>query len=383
MKQPLISVILPIYNVEKYIRECLDSLLNQTIGSEHLEIIMVNDCSTDNTAEIMNEYAERYENFKAIHLEENSGAPGKPRNIGIEAATGKYLIFLDPDDYVPADAYEKLYDVAHQYDSDFVMGKLQSFNESDGSEFVHTTFRDFYLQKNYFNVNIEKVPFFLQVKTAIIVKLVKTSFIKENGIHFIEGMKNGEDKYYDVQLFTKAKKFSYIPYVVYKYRARNDDNNLSMTQQSLVSSMENDVKSAVVIKEMLSMKDYHYFQINVLRSVLWRVCDPEFNRLSYDEKVDLLKLIYTVVKDYDKDIVLKYMKLEEAFLSLVNKELYDEAIEYNAILISRRWWFKKGTELQEKYQEQKKIRTSIYWKMTSPLRNRDFRVKKWLKRRLS
>ncbi|MEM5623798.1 glycosyltransferase [Bacillus thuringiensis] len=69
MKKPLISVILPIYNVEMYIEECLNSLVNQTIGVENLEVIMVNDCSTDNTGKFLDQYAENYNNFKAIHLE--------------------------------------------------------------------------------------------------------------------------------------------------------------------------------------------------------------------------------------------------------------------------------------------------------------------------
>lgn len=69
MKKPLISVILPIYNVEMYIEECLNSLINQTIGVENLEVIMVNDCSTDSTKSIMDKYSEIYSNFISIHLE--------------------------------------------------------------------------------------------------------------------------------------------------------------------------------------------------------------------------------------------------------------------------------------------------------------------------
>lgn len=93
MKKPLISVILPIYNVEMYIEECLNSLVNQTIGVENLEVIMVNDCSTDSTKSIMDKYSEKYSNFISIHLEKNTGSPSTPKNIGVEQATGEYLIF--------------------------------------------------------------------------------------------------------------------------------------------------------------------------------------------------------------------------------------------------------------------------------------------------
>lgn len=381
MKKPLISVILPIYNVESYIEECLDSLLNQTIGHEKLEVLMVNDCSTDNTAEIIDRYAAMYPHFKAIHLEENTGAPGKPRNIGIEKATGKYLIFLDPDDYIPLDAYENLYRVAKEKNSDFVMGKMVSFDDEDGRQYEHITFKNYLLHKQYYNVNIEQAPFFLQVKTAVYLKLVKTSFIKRHRISFIEGMKNGEDKYYDMQLFTKAKQFSYIPKVIYMYRARNDEKNLSLTQRDIVSTVENDVKAAKLVKPLLDEKSYSYFQINALRSLLWKICDPDFNKLDRDAKLHLINLAKDVIVGYDKNIVEKYMALEEPFLSLISKGYIDEALEYNSMLISRRWWYKQGIKLQARYKKEAKIRKSFSWKITKILRNRGFKVKKLIKRR--
>ena len=90
-----ISIIIPVYNAEKYIKKSLDSIIKQTIGFEHLEVIMVDDGSTDSSGEIMDEYAAEYENFKSIHLQENSGAAGKPKNCGLDHATAEYLMFLD------------------------------------------------------------------------------------------------------------------------------------------------------------------------------------------------------------------------------------------------------------------------------------------------
>jgi glycosyltransferase involved in cell wall biosynthesis len=367
-EQPLISVILPIYNVEKYLVDCLNSLLNQTIDYKRLEVIMVNDCSTDGSGQIVDEYARKYENFIAIHLDQNSGAPGKPRNIGIEKATGKYTIFLDPDDLLPPNAYELLYNGIIKHDSDFIMGKMTSFDDNTGAQYEHITFKNYLLQKHYYNVNINKVPFFLQVKTAVYLKLVKTEFLKKHKIKFIEGMKNGEDKYYDIQLFINAQKFSYIPKCVYLYRTRNDVNNLSMTQRSLTSTVENDVKVALIIKPLLSREQYNYFQINVFRSVLWRICDPEFNKLPVNKRKEILMSVSKVVEGYNKDIVVRYLKLEEPFLSLLERGYFDEALDYNSILISRRWWFARTKELQNVYNRNMQIRKSTSWKITRPLR---------------
>ncbi|GGE54832.1 hypothetical protein GCM10011391_37270 [Pullulanibacillus camelliae] len=172
---PYISVILPIYNVKKYINEAFDSLINQTIGFNHLEIIMINDCSTDGTSEIIERYREKFNNVKVINMEKNSGAPGRPRNIGIQEATGKYIIFLDPDDYLPINAYKLLYDTAEHWNSDFVMGKMESFNDSDPKRktWHHITFRDHLLKKSYYNVSIDEVPFFYKLRQQYTLNLLK------------------------------------------------------------------------------------------------------------------------------------------------------------------------------------------------------------------
>ncbi|MGN1401801.1 MAG: glycosyltransferase family 2 protein [Bacillus sp. (in: firmicutes)] len=368
MNHSLISVVIPIYNVEAYLEECLDSLLNQTIGVENLEVIMVNDCSTDGSAAIIDRYAALYVNFKAIHFEENSGAPGKPRNVGIKQATGDYITFLDPDDYIPAEAYETLYNICKKYDSDFVMGKMKMFNEDSLTESEHITFKDRLMQKEYYNINIDEALFFLQVKTAVWLKMIKREFLERHQITFIEGMRNGEDKYFDIQLFKQADKFSYIPAVVYKYRIRSDQENLSMTQQDIVSSVTNDTKVAGIIKPLLNESEYEYFQINVLRSVFWKVCHEDFNLLSPEEQTSVLAMIRGVFATYNEDLVDRYFTWEAPLLKLISLGHFCEAIEYNALLISRRTAYMATHELQRYYKKQRQIRHSLSWKITKPLR---------------
>ena len=99
-----ISVIVPIHNVAKYIGESLDSILNQTIGHENLQVIMVDDGSTDESPAIMEEYSKKYPNFVSKRLDNKSGSAGRPRNEGLALATGKYVMFIDPDDFYTEDA---------------------------------------------------------------------------------------------------------------------------------------------------------------------------------------------------------------------------------------------------------------------------------------
>ncbi len=106
MKEKLISVIVPAYNVENYIRRCLDSLVSQTY--ENLEIIVVNDGSTDRTGEIIEEYTERYPDKVMLYTRENQGQ-AEARNFGISKASGDYIGFVDSDDFVSTKMYELMY----------------------------------------------------------------------------------------------------------------------------------------------------------------------------------------------------------------------------------------------------------------------------------
>ena len=114
---PKVSVIVPVYNVEKYIDKCLESLVNQTL--KDIEIIIVNDGSTDNSIKIVEEYKEKYKN-KIIYLEKENGGLSDARNYGIQYAKGEYIAFLDSDDYVDRKMYEKLYNKAIENNSDIV-----------------------------------------------------------------------------------------------------------------------------------------------------------------------------------------------------------------------------------------------------------------------
>ena len=119
-----LSVVIPVYNAEKYIRQCLDSILTkQKIA---LEVICVDDCSTDGTPAVLKEYQDKYENVTVIRNETNLYA-GICRNKGLMAAKGQYVHFLDSDDYVVDNAYEKLYTLAKENDLDWVKTTSEGF----------------------------------------------------------------------------------------------------------------------------------------------------------------------------------------------------------------------------------------------------------------
>ena len=122
-----VSVIVPVYNSEIYLRDCLESLLNQTLTE--LEIILVDDASTDKSIEIMAEYKSQYPKIKIFKSEQNKGQ-GASRNIGMSLVTGEYIGFLDSDDYVAPTMYENLYNAAKENNADIVTTRLTFVKDS-------------------------------------------------------------------------------------------------------------------------------------------------------------------------------------------------------------------------------------------------------------
>lgn len=106
-----VSIIVPIYNAEKYLKECIESIINQTIGFENIQVILVNDGSIDNSKSIIDEFSKKYQNIDAIYLQKSHSLGGFARNEGIKNAQGQFLMFLDSDDCLRKEACKLMYDM--------------------------------------------------------------------------------------------------------------------------------------------------------------------------------------------------------------------------------------------------------------------------------
>ena len=130
MGQPKVSIIVPTYNVEPYLRECLDSICRQTL--KDIEIICVNDGSTDGSLAIINEYAER--DSRIVVLDGPNGGYGKGMNRGLDRATGEYIGIVEPDDFIALTMYEDLYAIASEHDLDFVKADFYRFTREENGD---------------------------------------------------------------------------------------------------------------------------------------------------------------------------------------------------------------------------------------------------------
>ena len=181
-----ISIIVPIYNAEKFIKKCVDSLLNQT--KKELEFILINDGSTDKTHDILKTYKDkRIKYFK----NKNQGI-GKTRNFGIEKATGKYIIFIDSDDYIEPTTCEELYNKAIKEKADVVV--CDFFKVYDDGSIEDINLPSFKTSKLKDNPNI-----LIDINLSPWNKIYSTKLIKDNNIRFAEGI-----KYEDVPFVSEA-----------------------------------------------------------------------------------------------------------------------------------------------------------------------------------
>lgn len=194
---PYISIIIPVYNVEKYLEKCILSVVKQTIQS--VEIILVNDGSTDSSSEIIKKYAEKYTNIRIVNKE--NGGLSSARNVGLDIATGEYVTFLDSDDYIKADYLETLYAAAKKYDSDMVVSGQYKVDD-DGKVLSEIL----YPVKNEGNCIFRKMN--------IAGKIYRRSYIEKHHMRFAIG-KTYEDNPFNFMALFLAQNIIFLQYAGY------------------------------------------------------------------------------------------------------------------------------------------------------------------------
>lgn len=221
-----VSVVVPIYNVEKYIGEMIESLQKQTL--REIEIILVDDGSPDKSGDICDKYAKDDERIIVIH--KKNGGVSAARNDGLAVAKGEYIIFCDSDDWLPLDALQKLYEEGEKTDADIVIGDIY-LAENDSEKIVHFYENEFVTEdKEFINKLIQAdlyrtyCPMPAAGEPAFGYggpwnKAVKLNLLKENRIQFDTRVKGiFDDILYTAYILANARKIAYIPVPVYYYR---------------------------------------------------------------------------------------------------------------------------------------------------------------------
>ena len=312
MTKPKISVIMPIYNVEEYLEDALNSLLKQSF-IDNMEVLMIDDGSTDNSRYIVEKYALDYDNFHAFHQE--NGGISSARNIGIDLAKGEYIQFFDADDYINPNGYESLYKLAKKNKSDIVssnMVRLKRYNIVDSRLMI----------RGYENINetldsidLNDYPELLW-DTFVTNKLFKREFIKKNNLKF-KPVKYYEDIPFGLESLLLADKISIFYDVFYYWRVR-EGTNLSITQQySNIENFKGRIQMIYLVNELINNKNLNEDLKNEF-----------YFRLAYHDLNICLRIFY----QYEEEFYPKIIEEVKKILSIVPNEIINKQNSTKKIL---------------------------------------------------
>ena len=312
------SVVMAVYKVEEYIREAIDSLINQTIGfEENIQLICVDDGSPDSSGAICDEYAERYpENIIVIH-KENGGA-SSARNTGLQYATGRYLNFLDSDDSMSDNVFQKVYDYFYTNEQhiDIISIPLILFNGRYGNHILNYKF-----SKGTRIIDLRNE--FKCIQMHIASSFIKAAKLKE--ISFDTNLTIAEDAKEVAKILIDKQQLGVVSGCNYNYRIRKGAN-LSATQE--YSNSKEWYTSSI---EYFSLWAYDFYRNNtgyiplfiqytVMYDIQWKIKPYDFpeNTLSDEEKTKFWKILQEILAQTDDSIILeeKYINTEHKYFLL-------------------------------------------------------------------
>ena len=263
-----ISIIIPVFNVEEYLRECLDSVVNQSF--KDVEIICINDGSTDNSLNILNEYASKDDRFKIIS-QKNFGQ-GHARKVGLDEAIGDYVLFLDSDDFLELNTFELLYDNILSNNSDVVLFKLIRYNHFTGDKLYNAPAFDIdaMLDEDFNNFTfsyLDVKPHVMNRSFSPVCKFYKLDFLRKYDDFFFDSNIRYEDVPFHIQVMLRAK-ISFCPFFLYNYR---------------ISNMASSINSATDEKVMDIFKIIDVVEILLKEEGFFECFEREFNKFKFDQ----------------------------------------------------------------------------------------------------
>ncbi len=296
-KEPLISVLLPAYNVEKYIGHCIETIMNQTY--KNIEIIIVDDCTPDNSGKIAEEYAKKDKRIKVIHHKKNMGLSAA-RNTGIENSHGEYITFVDSDDWVSEDYVEYLYKIIIETNSDIALAK----------NFFTSRFQEQITEDKIYSITSEDMLcdiMYNRIHVGVWNRLYKRSIIGDNRFR-LESL-TGEGMQYNTQVLPRAKKVGVGLRRVYTY---NVDNDTSATKKPNIKKQSyGSIENMDYIKEHLKPRskrldnavEYQYFTTALYALTHIVRCNAKKENLEF----------YKYLVNYCRKTSLKTLKMELNF----------------------------------------------------------------------
>lgn len=310
MSRPFVSVIVPVFNEEKYLTGCLESVLGQAL--DKIEIIVVNDCSTDNSPEIIHRYLKKDSRIRLINHDRNKGL-GEARNTGIDNSSGKYVYFLDSDDSLPTDSLDTLYSVANEFGSGQVLGGFNSKVDVDST----------FIKYDLYNISISSYPDLLYNHSAL-NKLISREKLSELGIRFVPP-RYAEDILFSLKLNLAVDSTSIVRNKTYNYRWGRQIK--SATRKKVFDAQRNVITALELVKNCENKFLFSKMQEKTAKTVFSSMIRAVYALDSSE--------IQTYLQNWNKALPVNsdsfYKKLPKyvsLFCSLIAEENYEAANKY-------------------------------------------------------
>ncbi|MFS0638299.1 glycosyltransferase [Mesobacillus foraminis] len=309
---PKVSIIVPIYNVERDIRKSIKSILNQTL--KEIEVILINDGSTDHSGSIADEFAVLDNRIRVIH-QENAGV-SSARNKGIKIARGEYIGFVDPDDWIELEMFETLYKTATHCNCQVVSCTHFIENGQESIEYFQPFQNGNLLDEDKIKNQVLKPIISGELLTYCWDKIYKTSYIRNNDIWFPEKIQLWEDLYFCLEIFFKSTSFMHVSLPLYHYNRANQGTLSSKYYPNYLEMLTN-----------LHKKKFEYIELSGmnLKTDMWMGLDCFFK--------DILGFIHSVCINDKEQFINRY----RALYTIVNNETIKHYLncEYSDIFYSR------------------------------------------------
>lgn len=295
-----ISVIIPVYNVKEYLKECLDSVINQSF--EDIEIICIDDGSTDGSLNILNKYSDNDSRVRII-TQKNKGA-GAARNAGLNKSNGKYIYFIDADDYLNPDALNKMYYLSQERNLDLLLFKLLNFNEKTHEKDYDYSNMPFLLDigKDVFSYKDFKDDL-LKVDVSPCNKFFKRELIENK--KFLEGLIFEDNAFYIDYIFD-AERIFFLDEILYNRRIRAD---------SIIT------EASKKYADIIEIYDYIYQKFKD------RGLYHEFREKLFMRKIDIIYYRFTLIQQEYKQYY--YQQMKKSFSEQENE--YENELDLNKI----------------------------------------------------
>ena len=256
-----ISVIIPLYNAEKYLEEAIKSVIKQTMGFSNLQLLICDDCSTDNSFSIARDLEKKYDNVQVFSTDRNTGSASVPRNVCLEHVQAPFVMFLDNDDLLPKTACEILYSVIVESDYDFVCGCYEEVHYN--RKHRRSTQYDSVGEREFNFPNDALV--FRSIADPFWTKIFRTQIIRDNNLTFDADV-YGEDTIFMLKYMVCSGKAKHIKDIVYSYRIRDNSLFHLMNKEHFVGVIHGDE----IIRSVLLERGYVNYWNSFLKD---HVCD--------------------------------------------------------------------------------------------------------------